>query len=142
MRIEQRQVVRAPRERVYAAWTDCEKWPEWDPETFTQVRVVQRAGNTVRIQARTRFMGLTMRRNETHTLTPPRKIEVNGDVPGIRNRTVWTFDETTDGTLLTAVLDIQPRTILGFLGPLIKRQGQTVLREWMHALAQHVEATS
>jgi uncharacterized protein YndB with AHSA1/START domain len=140
MRIEQQQVVRAPRERVFAVWTDCEKWPEWDPGVFTQARVVERAGNTVRVQMRTRFMGLTMPRSETWVLTPPERIDVQGDIPGIRNRTVWTFEEIPDGTLLVAVLDIRPKAILGFLGPVMRRQGQTLLRKWMRALADHVEA--
>jgi hypothetical protein len=88
----------------------------------------------------TRFMGMKMPRKETHTLTPPEKIVVVGDVPNATNTTVWTFAAVPEGTLLTAVLDIEFKGLLKLLQPLAASQGRTALREWMRALANHVEA--
>ncbi|SRR6266581_7231672 len=86
MRIELAQLVKAPREQVFQAWTDCEAWPTWDPVVFTRVRVTERVGNTVRIDAEVKFMGMRMPRKERHILTPPEKIEVIGDVPNAANK--------------------------------------------------------
>jgi len=139
VRIEQAQVVKAPRERVFEAWADCEAWPTWQT-LFTRVRVVERVGNTARIDLDTRFMGMKMPRKETHTLTPPEKVVVVGDIPNATNTTVWTFEAVPEGTLLTAVLEVEFRGVLKLLQPLAASQGRTALREWMGALAHHVEA--
>ena len=140
MRIEQAQLVRAPREQVFEAWADCEAWPTWDHVLFSRVRVTERVGNTKRIDAQVRFMGMRMPRKERHILTPPEKIEVIGDVPNAINTTVWTFETVPEGTMLTAVLDIEFKGWLKLLQPLAARQGRTALYEWMRALAKHVEA--
>jgi ribosome-associated toxin RatA of RatAB toxin-antitoxin module len=140
MRIELAQLVKAPREQVFLAWTDCEAWPTWDPVVFTRVRVTERVGNTVRIDAEVKFMGLRMPRKERHILTPPEKIEVVGGIPNATNTTVWTFEAVPEGTLLTAVLDIEFKGLLRLLQPIAAWQGQTVLRDWMRAFARYVEA--
>jgi ribosome-associated toxin RatA of RatAB toxin-antitoxin module len=140
VRIEQVQLVRAPREQVFEAWTDCEAWPRWDPVVFTRVTVTERTGNTVRINAETKFMGLKMPRTEKHVLTPPEKVEVLGGVPNATNTTVWVFESVPEGTLLTAVLDIQFKGLLKLLQPLAAWQVRTALPEWMRALARHVES--
>jgi len=140
VRVELEQLVQAPRDRVYEAWTDCEAWPTWDPVIFKRVVIVERSGNTRRLDADVRFMGRTMRRTEDHVLTPPEKIEVRGGVPGMTNTTEWRFEPTPDGTRLTAALDIQLAGLLKVLGPLVGWQARSVTRKWMEALARHVES--
>ena len=142
MRIELAQLVEAPREQVFQAWTDCEAWPKWDSKVFTRVKVNERAGNTVLIDAETKFMGLRMSRTEKHVLTPPEKVEVTGNVPNATNTTVWTFEAVPQGTMLTAVLEIEFKGILKLLQPVAERQARTVTREWMRAFAHYVEASS
>jgi ribosome-associated toxin RatA of RatAB toxin-antitoxin module len=140
VRIVQTQLVRARRQQVFEAWTDCESWPRWDPIVFTEVTVTERAGNTVRLDAQVKVMGLRTRRTEKHVLTPPEKVEVEGEIRGMTNTTVWTFEEAPDGTMVTAVADAQLKGLLRLLGPLVRWQGQTVLRQWMRAFAKYVEA--
>ncbi len=71
---------------------------------------------------------------------PPEKVEVEGEIRGVTNTTVWTFEEAPEGTMVTAVLDAQLKGLLRLLGPLARWQGQTGLRQWMQAFAQYVEA--
>jgi ribosome-associated toxin RatA of RatAB toxin-antitoxin module len=139
MRIEQAQLVRAPREQVFQAWTDCESWPKWDPVLFTRVTVAERVGNTARLDAETKFMGLRMRRTERHILTPPEKVEVTGDVPDATNTTVWKFDAVPEGTVLTAVIEAQFKGMLKLLQPIAEWQARAVTRKWMQAFATYVE---
>ena len=140
MRFVQTQLGKAPRQEVFDAWTDCESWPRWDRVAFTRVTVTERTGNTVRLDAQVKVMGLRARRTEKHVLTPPEKVDVEGEIRGLTNTTLWTFDETPEGTMVTAVADTQLKGLFGLLGPLLRWQGQTVLREWMRAFAKYVEA--
>ena len=139
MRIEQAQLVRAPREQVFQAWTDCESWPKWDPVLFTRVTVAERVGNTARLDAEIKFMGLRMRRTERHVLTPPEKVEVTGDIPDATNTTVWKFEAVPEGTMLTAVIEAQFQGMLKLLQPIAEWQARTVTRKWMQAFATYVE---
>jgi len=140
VRIEQAQLVKAPRERVFPAWTDCEAWPQWDPGVFTRVTVTERAGNTVHLDAEVKFMGLKRRRTEKHVLTPPEKVEVEGEMLGATNTTVWKFEGVPEGTLLTAVLEMQLNGLLKLLQPIAEWRARSGLREWMRAFARYVEA--
>src|SRR5260370_4779413 len=140
VRIEQTQLVKAPREQVFQVWPDYEAYPSWDPVVFTRVTVVERGENTARLDEEVKFMGLRMRRTEKLVLTPPEKVEVNGSIPNATNTTVWTFEAVPEGTMLTAVLEIQFKGVLKLLQPIAEQQGRTALREWMRAFAHHVEA--
>src|SRR5260370_33472642 len=88
VRIEQAQLVKAPREQVFEAWTDYEAYPSWDPVVFTRVTVAERGENPVRLDEEVRFRGLRMKRTEKLVLTPPEKVEVNGSIPNATNTTV------------------------------------------------------
>jgi uncharacterized protein YndB with AHSA1/START domain len=139
MRVEQAQVVRAPRERVFAAWMDYEAWPRFSG-LFTRVSVTERAGNTVHIDAEVKVMGHKIGRSEKHVLTPPEQIRVEGETEGATNTTLWSFEPVPEGTRVTAVVDAELSGVTKLLGPLAKRQLQTLLREWMQGLARYVEA--
>jgi uncharacterized protein YndB with AHSA1/START domain len=92
VRIEQAQIVKAPRELVFRAWTDCEAWPNWNPVGFTRVTVTERVGNTANLDAEVKVMGLKTHRTERHRLSPPERVDVEGRMLGMTNTTVWTFE--------------------------------------------------
>jgi carbon monoxide dehydrogenase subunit G len=139
MRVEQAQVVRAPREQVFQAWTDYEAWPRFSG-LFTQVSIRERAANTVHIDAELKLMGRKIGRSERHVLTPPEQVRVEGETEGATNTTLWTFEPVPEGTRVTAVVDAELGGVIKLLGPLAKRQMQTMLRDWMQGLARYVEA--
>jgi uncharacterized protein YndB with AHSA1/START domain len=139
MRVEQAQVVKAPREQVFQAWTDYEGWPRFSG-LFTRVSVKERAGNAVRIDADVKVMGRKIGRSEKHVLTPPEQVRVQGETEGATNTTLWTFEPVPEGTRVTAVVDAELSGVTRLLGPLAKRQLQTLLRQWMHGLARYAEA--
>jgi len=45
LHIEQSQVVKAPREQVFQAWTDYENWPKYF-DFFKRITVTERTENT------------------------------------------------------------------------------------------------
>ena len=112
------------------------------PRLFTRVTVAQRVGNTARLDAETKFMGLRMRRTERHVLAPPEKVEGTGDVPDATNTTVWKFEAVPEGTMLTAVIEFQFKGMLKLLQPIAEWQARTVTRKWMQAFATYVENES
>ncbi len=139
MHVEQAQVVRAPREQVFEAWTDYEACPRFSG-LFTRVSVKERAGNTVHVIAEIKVMGRRTARSERHVLTPPEQVRVEGETEGATNGTLWTFEPVPEGTRLTAVVDADLGAVTRLLGPLARRQVQTMLRDWMQGLARYVEA--
>ncbi len=139
MRVEQTQVVKAPREQVFRAWTDCEAWPKWST-LFPRVTVTERAGNTVPLDMDVKFMARKAKRTEKHVLTPPEQVQVEGETEGATNTTVWKFDPVPEGTRVTAVVEAELKGLTKVLGPFAKRQLQRLLREWLQAFAKYVEA--
>ena len=139
MHIEQMQVVKAPREQVFQAWNDVEAWPKWQT-LFTSVTVTKRDGNTKILDTEINFRGRKARRIEKHVLTPPEKVQVEGEMQGITNTTEWKFDPVPEGTGVTAVFEARLPLRMKILAPLVKRQIQAMGHDWLKALAKYVEA--
>ncbi len=106
MRVEQAQLVKAPRERVFETWTDSEAWPTWSV-LFPRVTVTERAGNTVHLDMDSKVMGRKVHRTERYILTPPEQVLVSGETKGATNTTVWRFEAVPEGTLVTAVVEAE-----------------------------------
>ena len=64
MRTEYSQLVKAPRDQVFQAFTDYEAIPTCDRVVFKRVTVTERGPNTARLDEEVRFMGMTMKRTE------------------------------------------------------------------------------
>jgi ribosome-associated toxin RatA of RatAB toxin-antitoxin module len=139
MRIEQAQVVKAPREQVFQAFNDYNAWPKFSA-LFTRVTVRERAGNTVHISAEMKVMGRQTSRTEKHVLTPPEQVRVEGESEGATTTTVWTFETIPEGTLVTSVIEAKLTGLTKVLGPLAKLQLQRLLRAWLRGLARYVES--
>jgi len=139
LHIEQTRVVNAPREHVFRAFTDYDAVPKWQT-FFTRVTVTKRDGNTVYLDTEVLLRGRKTGRTEKHLLTPPEKIDVEGEMEGIANTTSWKFESVPEGTQVTAIVDFSLPLRLKVIAPLVKRQFQPLLRDWFQQLAKYVEA--
>ncbi len=139
MHIEQTQVVKAPREQVFQAWTDYEVVPKWQT-LFTSVTVTKRDGNTVSLDMEVNMRGRKTMRTEKHVLTPPERVDVQGEMAGITNTSVWKFESLPEGSRVTVSVEARLPWRLKVMGPLVKRQFQAIVREWLQDLAKYVEA--
>ncbi len=139
MHTEQAQLVKAPRERVFQTWTDYDRWPRWSV-LFPRVTVMERAGNTVHLDMDVKIMGRIAKRMEKHVLKPPEQVQVGGETEDVINTSVWKFESAPEGTLMTAAVEAELTGLTKVLGPLAKRQLQTLLRKEMQAFAKYVEA--
>ncbi|OLE17923.1 MAG: hypothetical protein AUI36_36165 [Cyanobacteria bacterium 13_1_40CM_2_61_4] len=79
-------------------------------------------------------------RTERHTLTPPERIDVEGEMEGITNTSVWKFEPTPEGSRVTVIVEARLPLRLKILGPLVKRQFQGLVRDWLRDLAKYVES--
>ena len=139
MHIEQTQIVKAPREKVFQAWTDYEAVPKWQT-LFTSVKVAKRDGNTVYLDLEVNMRGRKAMRTEKHLLTPPERVDVEGEMEGITNTSVWKFDSLPEGSRVTVKVEASLPLRLKVIAPLVKHQFQALVREWLQDLAKYVEA--
>jgi uncharacterized protein YndB with AHSA1/START domain len=79
--------VKAPREKVFQAWTDYEAVPKWQT-LFTGVKVAKRDGNTALLELEVNMRGRKTLRTEKHLLTPPERVDVEGEMQGMTNTSV------------------------------------------------------
>ena len=138
MHIEATQIAKAPREKVFQAWTDYEAVPKWQT-LFTRVTVAKRDGNTVHLDMEVNMRGRKAMRTEKHVLTPPERVDVEGEMEGITNTSVWKFESVPEGTLVTLKVEARLPLRLRVVGPLVKRQFQALVRDWLQDLAKYVE---
>ena len=138
MHIEGTQIARAPREKVFQAFTDYDAVPKWQT-LFTRVTVAKRDGNTVLLDMEVNMRGRKAMRTEKHVLTPPEQILVEGEMEGITNRSVWKFEPVPEGTRVTVKVEARLPLRLKVVGPLVKRQFQGLVRDWLQDLAKYVE---
>jgi len=139
LHIEQTQVVKAPREQVFQTWTDYEEVPKWQT-LFTSVKVAKRDGNTVHLDMEVNMRGRRAIRTEKHILRQPQRVDVEGEMEGITNTSVWKFESAPEGSRVTVIIEARLPWRLKVMGPLVKRQFQALVRDWMQDLAKYVEA--
>ena len=130
--------MKAPREQVFHAWTDYEAVPKWQT-LFTSVTVTKRDGNTVSLDMEVNMRGPKSMRTEKHVLTPPERVDVEGEMAGITNTSVWKFESIPEGSRVTVKVEARLPLRLKVMAPLVKRQFQALVREWLQDLAKYVE---
>lgn len=109
MHLEVSRLVRAPREKVFSAYTDFEAMPRWSKH-LTSARVTGREGDTVQVESEgVSARGAQRTRTGALRLTPPTKVEAESETRYTRSRRTVVFEVTPDGsgTKVTASLDVE-----------------------------------
>jgi len=112
MLMEVSQVVNAPPEKVYAAYTDFEATPKWS-RRIREVRVTRREGDVVYLENETVSKGKEKTVAGELRLTPPSKVESQSETRFTRTKRVVTFMAAPEGTKVTATLDIEMKGAWG-----------------------------
>jgi hypothetical protein len=104
-----------------------------------------RCGRKTGREYRTSRHGSQHERAQSHEdreayLTPPERVDVEGEMEGIANTSVWRFESAPNGSRVTVIIEAPLPWRLKVMGPLVKRQFQAVVRDWMQDLAKYVEA--
>ncbi len=97
-------IVKAPREKVYSAYTDFGAAPKWSRQKIA-VKVSRKEGNRVFLERASEAGGPSAVREVD--LFPPERVESESESRFSRTRSVVRFAEAPDGTEVTATLDVQ-----------------------------------
>ena len=138
MRVEVTQIVRAPREKVYAAYTDFESMPNWS-KGVTAVRVVRMGEGGVRLETETLSGGVTRKSTAELTLSPA-SVESERETRFTRTRRSVTFEDVPEGTKVTAVVDVRVKGLWSvLLTPRGREEAESSAREGLASFANYVE---
>ncbi|MGD1054834.1 MAG: SRPBCC family protein [Nitrososphaerales archaeon] len=139
MRVEVCYVVRAPREKVYAAYTDFESMPKWSRQV-TAVRVVGRKDDTVYIESEVSSGGRSRPSSAKLTLSPPEWVETESEARFTKARRTVRFKEVLEGTKVTAVLDVSVKGLWAWVfAPRSMESAEASAQEGLAAFARYVE---
>ena len=123
---------------AYSAYTDFEAASKWSKRK-REVRIARKEGGSVYLEETSGGGGQSAARKME--LFPPARVESEGETRFTRTRSTVTFEETADGTKVTASLDVR---IKGRWGLLMRTQGkaeaESSAMEELAAFANYVEA--
>jgi uncharacterized membrane protein len=140
LHVEVSYVVKAPLEKAYAAYTDFEAMPRWSRQV-TAVRVVGREGAMVRIESESKSGGRTHISSARLTLSPPERVETEGETRFTKIRRTVRFEEVPEGTEVTAVLDVQVKGLwASVFAPRGREKAESSAREGLESFARYVES--
>ncbi|MGP8124651.1 MAG: SRPBCC family protein [Nitrososphaerales archaeon] len=140
MHVEVSHVVKAQREKVYAAYADFEAWPKWSRQATT-VRVVGREGDTVSIESEIVSGGRPRITAAKLTLSPPEGVETEGETRLTRTRRTVRFEDVPEGTRVTAVLDLRVKGAWAWIfATRGKDEAESFAQEGLRSFAEYVES--
>lgn len=140
MHFEAAITVKAPRERVYAAYTDFGSMPKWSGQ-LSEVKITRREGDTIQLEA----VGLSGGRGRTATrtmrLVPPTRVESHSETRFTRTKRAVLFEEVPEGTRVTAMADVD---VKGLWSKILTTKGQDEVEpsamQELAAFARYVES--
>jgi uncharacterized protein YndB with AHSA1/START domain len=139
--IEASRVIKAPRAKVWAVFTDPENQLKWDPEGIKSVKILERKGNTVSWEGRHIMGGREVTLTHKYTLYPTERIEEVLEGPAV-SRGGFKFEEVPEGTKMTLSYDISFKGVIGriigrlLVGPKLGEYADQILEN----LAKYIEA--
>ena len=132
-------MVKAPREKVYSAYTDFEAMPRWSRQV-TAVKVVGREGAVVRIESEGRPGSRPHISVAKLTLSPPERVETESETKFTRTRRTVRFEEVPEGTRVTAVLDVWVKGVWAWVfASRGKEFAESAARAGLASFAEYVE---
>jgi len=135
-------MAKAPLEKTYAAYIDFESWPRWSVQA-TDVKVIKREGGFVRIKS---ISGSREKMRVSMTnlvLTPPEKVESTSETRLTRTRRTVTFEGVSEGTRVTAILDVEVKGLWrAIFAPRGREEAESAAQEGLKSFAEYVESLS
>lgn len=131
--------MKAPLEKVYAAYTDFEAMPKWAKQVRA-LRVIGREGSRIRIESEGLRGGTRRVSTEELTLSPPSGVESEAETRFTKTRRFVRLEEVSEGTKVTAVLDVRVKGVWSWiLSPRVREDAESSAREALAAFARYVE---
>ncbi len=135
--LEARRVIRAPPEKVWAAFTDVESHPKWD-KSLISLKVVKKEENVTWMDIEGMAFGLRRRVKVTHTGFPPNRVEVTSETEGVKLRSTVTLEAIREGTSFRNIGEAEVTgRLMSLLAPIALRRR---LKGHARAFAAYVES--
>jgi len=133
-----------PRERIWEAWTQLERWPQWSA-LHTSARWLKgnqwQAGAQFEQTLNLGFPLGSMTMTETvGSITPGQRVSWWKDEKGVRSNHVWTFETLADGRTRITNLEIFHGASIGLIKPLVARRWQRLFEDSVNRLIEQVQA--
>ena len=142
MHLETSVTVKAPREKVYAAYTDFESMPKWAKMRGT-VTVTKKEGDMVHLESEGRPQRRGRNATRSLKLTEPSLVESESETRFTRTKRTVEFEELPEGTKVTARLEVQVKGLWAKL--LATRESddfEPAIQEELVSFARYVESLS
>ncbi len=131
-------VAKVPRDRAYSAYTDFEAMPKWSKQTKA-VTTSKRGEGVVYLESVSAVGGRRITREVN--LFPPQRVESEGETRFTRTKSVVKFEEVSEGTRVTASLDIKFKGRWGWVLKTQSKAGaESSAMEELAAFAKYVES--
>jgi len=138
--IEVSVTAKAPREKVYAAYTDFESMPKW-AKLSAAVKVTKKEGDLVYLESQGVSGGRTRSATRRFKLTEPSVVESESETRFTRTKRTVEFEEVPEGTKVTARLDVQVKGLWSKV--LATREGEEFepsIQEELASFARYAES--
>jgi carbon monoxide dehydrogenase subunit G len=118
VRVEKSKTVNASQDKIFALITDFEKLPKRFPNRYKNIKIIDKAGNTVTVEEDVTVAGREIHQITRHTLEQDRKLKsevIDGDTKGTIVQIMLEPDSGADKTKVTVDADLK----LGKMGAML-----------------------
>jgi len=130
--------VSAPRGKVYAAYTDFESMPKWAKD-IAAVRIAKTEGDAVYLESES-ALSASRKAARKLKLSQPRMVECESETRFTRTKRTIAFEEVSEGTKLTATLDVRVKRPWGsILSTREADEFEPSIQEELASFARYVE---
>lgn len=139
VRVQVSHLVRAPREKTFAAYVDVESIPRWSASTGG-VRVISRGESSIKFEVETQTRkGPRMVEGELK-LSPPGKVTIENETSRSVTKGTVTFEEAAGGTLVTSSIEVEVKGLRRFfVRPAFGEAAREVAERNLASFAGYVE---
>lgn len=139
MKVQASQLVKAPRERVFAAYVDLESMPRWS-SSAEMVRVIRKDGDVIMFEVETRGSRGPRVLSGELVLAPPDTVRTEGESGRSKTKGVVTFESVPEGTLVTSTIEVEIKGFKRhFIRPALGDSSKETAARNLSAFAKYVE---
>ena len=140
VRVEKSKTVNAPQDKIFTLITDFEKLPKRFPNRYKNIKIIDRAGNTVTVEEDVTVAGREIHQITRHTLEQDRKLKsevIDGDTKGTIVQIMLEPDSGADKTKVTVDADLK----LGKMGAMLGVFAKGKIKDGLERMIDEFENT-
>ena len=140
VRVEKSKTINAPHDKVFALITDFEKLPRRFPNRYKNIKIIDKAGNTVTVEEDVTVAGREIHQITRHVLEQDKKLKsevIEGDTKGTIVQIMLEPDSGADMTKVTVDADLK----LGKMGAMLGVFAKGKIKDGLERMIDEFENT-